>query len=361
MKPSKPSKPSPSFPLFAHASGKWAKKCQGRLRYFGRWEDPQGALREYEQWLGTDNLSVIEPHGLSLKDACNEFYEAKVQAQREGRLSVRTLQDYKRSCEWLLEFFGRDRLVASITPLDFGEYRQRLFERRNVVGVANEITRTRMVFKWCLDTQLITTPIHFGPDFRKPPAKALRKHRREQGKKLFMLLLDECGTHLKAMVYLALNGGLGNADLIQMPLSAVDLQSGWLNYPRPKTEVDRLIPLWPETVEALRLSLSRRYKPKPEFQDRFFIRPNGDDWGSSAKPISKQVRQALQRAGIPRRTFYDLRRTFATVGSGAKDQIAVNAIMGHVDPGVPAMYRQEIDRARLEAVTNHVREWLQGK
>jgi len=46
----KPSKPSPDFPLFAHANGKWAKRIKGKLRYFGTWEDPQGARAEYQQW-----------------------------------------------------------------------------------------------------------------------------------------------------------------------------------------------------------------------------------------------------------------------------------------------------------------------
>jgi len=36
----KPDKPSLDFPLIPHASGKSCQEINGRLRYFGRWEDP---------------------------------------------------------------------------------------------------------------------------------------------------------------------------------------------------------------------------------------------------------------------------------------------------------------------------------
>jgi hypothetical protein len=45
--PSKPAKPSPDFPLFAHVTGRWAKKVRGRMVYFGKWDDPDSALQRY--------------------------------------------------------------------------------------------------------------------------------------------------------------------------------------------------------------------------------------------------------------------------------------------------------------------------
>ena len=63
MKDKKPAKPFADFPLFAHDNGQWAKKHEGKLHDFGRWDDAEGSLARYQAFVAeqaTEN-STAEP------------------------------------------------------------------------------------------------------------------------------------------------------------------------------------------------------------------------------------------------------------------------------------------------------------
>jgi integrase len=63
----------------------------------------------------------------------------------------------------------------------------------------------------------------------------------------------------------------------------------------------------------------------------------------------------LHRAGLG---FYCLRHTFETIGGDTGDQVAVDAIMGHVREDMASMYRERVNDERLRRVMEHVRTWL---
>ena len=239
-----------------------------------------------------------------------------------------------------------------------------------------------MLFKWGYDNGLIDRPIRYGQSFKRPSRKVLRKARQAQGSRMFRpeeirAILGAASVQLKAMILLGVNCGFGPADCGTLPKSALDLDSGWIDYPRPKTGVERRCPLWPDTTAALREVLAKRPKPKnPTHGTLIFVTKYGKPWAkdaSSASPISAAFRKLtratkLKREGRKRMiyrqglTFYALRHTFQTVGDGSRDAVAVRAMMGHAESGndMSAVYRERISDERLQAVADHVHEWLFG-
>ena len=186
----KPSKPYAGFPLFSHASGQWARKIRGKLRYFGVWADPDAALERHNREYPFLKRGEVPPavdvsDGCTLKILVNDFLASKEEKLNAGDLSPRTFRDYYRSCEALIEQFGRERKVTDLRPDDFRAYRAKLAKRFGVTSLKNEINRVRILFNYAHENRLIEKPVLFGQSFDRPSAKSIRKQRNEAGAKLF--------------------------------------------------------------------------------------------------------------------------------------------------------------------------------
>jgi integrase len=284
-------------------------------------------------------------------------------------ITQRTWDEYKAASDLVVAHLGKGRRVDDVGPDDFATLRSKMANRWGPVTLGNVIQRIRSMFKLALDDGLIDRPVRFGQGFARPSKKVLRLERAKKGPRMFEAadvrrLLDTAGIQLKAMVYLGINCGFGNADCGMLPLTAIDLDRGWINYPRPKTGINRRCALWPETLQALKDALAKRPVPKDEEDTGLvFITKYGQGWCKDAiidNPVSKETAKLLKQLELkrPGLGFYALRHTFETVGGAAKDQVAVDYIMGHAREDMASVYRERIEDERLKAVSDHVRNWL---
>jgi len=368
----KPEKPYPDFPLFAHATGRWAKKIRGRQIYFGPWSDPNSALAKYleqKDALHSGVTPVDTTEALTVFRLCGKFLTTKKRMLEANELSIRSFNDYAATCKRLVKAFGKSRLVSDLRPDDFERLKTRLSKTWGPVRIGNEINKTRIVFNYGIKSGLIERAIVYGEGFRRPSKKTLRKHRAAQGPKMFeadeiKAMLAKASQPLKSMIMLACNVGYGNSDIGTLPLSTLDLDTAWINHARPKTGIARKAPLWPETVDALREWLGMRPEPKKaEHANLVFVTVQGDSWAkeTSDNPLSKEMRKLMDKLKINgHRNFYCLRHTFQTIGDDARDFIAVRKIMGHASSDIADEYRERVSDERLQAVVQYVHDWVFG-
>jgi integrase len=373
----RPAKPRPDFPLFPHATGRWAKKVRGRFCYFGKVADDPKGQAALVLWLDQkDDLLAgrtprVKSDSLTVADLCNRFLTAKEQQRDAGDIRSTTFADYLSTCKMLAAAFGKSRPVDDLAADDFENLRAALAKQYGPHRLGREVQQIRTLFKYGFDCGLLDKPVRFGSVFKKPSTRILRAHRQKNGVRMFeaaelRTIIDAADQPLKAMVMLGINCGFGNHDCGTLPTSALDLDGGWVNYPRPKTAVERRCPLWPETTEAVNDSLATRPTPKSaEHTDLVFVTKYGGPWAKDTpdSPVSKEFRKLLDKLELhrPGLGFYALRHTFETVAGGSLDQVAVNALMGHIDSSMAATYRERIEDKRLVAVVNHVHQWLFGE
>ena len=397
-KPRKPSKPHPSFPLTAHNNGQWCKKIRGKVHFFGVWSDPQGSLDNYLR-IAADLHAGRQPQQATLsldvmtvKDVCNHYLTHQKHKVDSGEIGPRWLEDCRRAIQVFARVVGSQRLVSDLRPHDFEKFRLRLVQKglggKKGLGahaLNRAITVIRGLFKHAFETDLIDRPMKYGTGFQKPSATLKRKARRatelENGKRLFqpkeiLAFLERANTPLGAMILLGINGGMGNTDCARLPIKAVDLERAVIEFDRPKTGIERVLPLWPETVEAVRRVLAQRAKPAgSEAEKLLFLTAYGRPWVREnlhrtehngiekvvpVDAIGEEFGKLLNSLGLKRKGlgFYALRHTFRTWADETRDQHAIHKIMGHAIPGMSGIYVESISLDRLRAVVDHVHATL---
>ncbi len=212
----KPAKQSKDYPLYPHASGRWAKKVRGVTRFFGPWNDPAGALNK---WLDQkdDLLAGREPRaagdGLTVYSLVNQFLESKERLVENGEMTPRHWENCKVAGIKLVASVGRRRLVTDLRPADFERLRKEFAKTHGANALCNDVARVRGFFNWGYEQGLIDRPTIFG-EFKKPKKAVLRRERHKKGPRLFTpkqihAMLDKARPQLRAMILLGINCGMG--------------------------------------------------------------------------------------------------------------------------------------------------------
>lgn len=387
-KPPKPKKPHPDFPLYAHASGRWAKRINGKIHYFGSWAD--GLQAALEKWLDQKDalLAGRKPRektegAMSVRDACDHYLSHIDEKVGRGLRSDRWLEDLKATIVTFRDTVGPDWDVESLTEEDFAEAERRLWtaqkqkragRRKSKTKVArvspitarNRIHRVRGMFKWLVATNKIDRPPKYGASFNAPDKTSIDRHRdnndkryftRSDVRRLLRYSKDEF-PQLHTAILLGINTGCQNQDITTLRFKHLDLVRGWYFQPRSKKAKQRRAKLWKRTVRSLK-ELNRYRETGPD--DYVFVSKSGGQW-HGRNCLAKEFAELKEIADIdyPKCGFQWLRHSFITEANQTGDLIAVQLACGHAPRTVTENYIHSVYDPRLEAIAATVEHWLVG-
>jgi integrase len=384
------------FPLYLHASGQWAKRVLGKVRYFGKDKDAAAKrwLREKDYLLAGEE-PPNDSDSATVAELANVFYEKqRLRVTHEKNISSRHVENMAKSIDRLIAIVGKSCHLDRLKPLDWDEIRIRLYEpskaragarggtvarvidRRSPVTVSNDLRNILVFLNWIQDKKLCSS-LNLSSDFRPIGRREARINRAKAGRRDLSAsdiraIIQAAKPNFAPLIWLGINCAAGAGDLAQIEFSHLKLVAkgdSWFDMNRLKTGASRKAWLWPETVGAIEKWLERRppYTLRPADDSIVFLTSQKMRWvregkGKHYDSISHTFTKLRKTCSIDRGVFYDLRRTFATVAcERSRDLQAVKYIMGHVadkNDLLSDVYNQAISDERINEVCQLVRSWL---
>lgn len=332
----------------------------GQAALFGTWSEPDAAVKLYLDQ--KDHLHAgVTPRreGATVADICEQFFTWKSSLTALGELKPVTLKGYEIACAQLAKALGK-HAVVTLRPQHFELYRAVLAQTwKTPVTLGVAIQRTRTIFKWAYDMELIEKPVSYGQGFNKPNRKSVRQHQNKSDAKQPLTteelhrLFKAAGPRMQTFMLLGLNSAFGNTDISEFNHGHLKYEQMVVDYPRPKTAIPRTSVLWDVTAQMIRREAADGgTRQAPVFTTKFghrYISENKDMVYLNFKRLCAKA----ELSGVP--GFYRLRHTFRTAADGAGDTDVVRRIMGHAESPLDDAYVHSRDRQRFLKVSDYCR------
>jgi integrase len=360
-------KPYATFPLTPRSDGRFVKTIRGVPHTFGGKGDWRAALDEYAAlapMLHAGRVPTSTAELVTVRQMANVYLAERDADVKHGTLTLGSWDDYRDALGRFVRFVGPSTPARELGPDHFTRFGQKL--RGSLGSYAYNRTRA-LILAWLRHAgaaEWVKPPINVGVGFKRIPAGKIRGERKSR---LFTpaqiaKLLKLAKPQMRAMILLGLNGGFGSTDCARLTRDVIDLKGKVIRYRRTKTNIPRTVPLWPETVKALRPLLELRPDDPLVFRTR-----HGKVWvrterGRKGKVVTKDAvadrfGKMMDEAKIdmPGVGFYALRHTFATHANEVRDADARRHVMGRRLPDLDDVYIEHLFLPRLKILTDHVR------
>ena len=266
----------------------------------------------------------------------------------EKAASANTVSSYMRDVQQFSDAMkALDVPLAEVLTRDVEHYAKSLLKRGKSPSTVTRAMASIKSFYACLHK---TGYVGNNPARGVVAAKVERKLPQIlTGKEVELFLDQPSGSDLKgvrdrAMLELLYATGIRVSELISLCLQDLNLDAGFLRC-RTKSK-DRIIPLYPAAVKALReyIKFVRPQLVESTEQDILFVNMNGEPM--SRQGFWKLVKYYQEKAGITKEiTPHTLRHSFAAhlLENGA-DLHSIQEMLGHADISSTQIYSQLVNQ-----------------
>jgi integrase/recombinase XerD len=275
----------------------------------------------------------------------------------ERGLSDRTLAAYARDLTRWARFL-EERGVGSPEAVTPGDLREWVFGLKDAGLAPTSIRRAQSAVRTYYAFLLAEGSVQADPTERLESPKLGRRLPDFLSREEVLALLDapDPGAALhwrdRAILELLYATGMRVSELAELPLSALDLDEGFLTV-FGKGGKERLVPVGEPALRAL-VRYLRDVRPELDRgrgrgKGRVFLNARGAPLSRVA--VWTLVKESARRAGITRKVSpHTLRHTFAThLLEGGADLAAVQELLGHADIATTQIYTH-VDREYLRDV-----------
>lgn len=371
MKSSKRKTRSDKFPLTLHPTGQYCKKIKGRIRYFGT--DKKQALERYlgqATYLhGCQRSMRIASNGkMTLKGLCDLYLQYQHSKVLANELTPKHHNDQIGSLGKLMSFLGQGRKTESILTLDLQNYKRRLQGTYGSVHRLNlHISVMKAMLHWARRNDILENIPNIDAISK---GKVVHQEMFTFNSEQINKLLSIADVKMQAMIWLGLNCGFGCTDCGKLKWKDVEFENSRVKLARNKTGVRRNLPLWPETIQALKKVprsgqlVFYTSEGHPWVRTVIKTKSNGNREYTSVNRITPTFSRLMKKVGIHALKgtgFYALRRTAATMAARSGDPFAVQRLLGHVDLTMATRYVQDVSEQTDRVIENSRKYVIQGK
>jgi integrase/recombinase XerD len=349
------------------------RACRWAVRWYGadgqRYSRSFATRKEAQLFAETKQADVREgagdpPRPVTLK----EF--AKMYLELRGDLTERSREEHARTLRRLQAQLGPQRLLGEVRPLDarrlLSAYRQpdATGQKRAPATVNKLLRECRRIFREALDCQLLGANPFAG--IRQEKVGETGWHYVTPVEYRQLLAAAPAG-RWRGMLALAYCCGLRLGELLNLTWADVDFAAARLRVVRkaakagvaewtPKDKDLRIIPLPEAAVNVL----TQVHAEAGEGQVYLFVKSKGPAAGQrvARANVWRDFQALRRRAGVPKCTLHDLRKSFCTNLAGSLPLHVVQELAGHADIRTTRRHYLQVRPEQLEAARRAVDEVL---